>query len=145
MTKLALIRIRGIRTLKPKTVKTLELLRLTRPNHCVVVEDTPQMKGMINIVKDYITFGPIDEETLFRLLLKRGERGSKTLREVAKEDEVKAAAKEIMGGKKVSEFADPVFRLKPPRKGHKNIKLPYPEGDLGSREAEINPLLKRMM
>lgn len=36
-------------------------------------------------------------------------------------------------------------RLKPPPKGFKNIKKPYPKGDLGYRGKEINELIKRMM
>ncbi|MFH1393883.1 MAG: uL30 family ribosomal protein [Candidatus Micrarchaeota archaeon] len=145
MTKLALIRVRGARGLKPKIAKTLGLLRLNKPNHCVVVEDTNEMKGMINVVKDYITFGPVDEDTIVRLMSKRGTRGSKSLKDVASADEIKAAAKEMAGGKKPKEgFVNPVFRLTPPRKGYKSIKLPYPEGDLGARD-EILPLLRRMM
>ncbi|HID73051.1 TPA: 50S ribosomal protein L30 [Candidatus Micrarchaeota archaeon] len=145
MAKLALIRVRGTRGLKPKIAKTLELLRLTRPNHCVVVDDSKEMKGMINVVKDYIAFGPVDEDAIALLLTKRGSRGSKALKAVAKEDEIKAAAKEMAAGKKPAKgFVDPVFRLKPPRKGYKSVKLPYPEGDLGARK-DILPLLRRMV
>ena len=45
--KLAVLRIRGIRKLRPQVRRTLELLRLERPNHCVLVDDTPQTKGML--------------------------------------------------------------------------------------------------
>jgi len=145
MAKLALIRVRGVRGLKPKTAKTLEYLRLTRPNHCVVVDDSKEIMGMVNIVKDYITFGPVDEDTIALLMKKRGTRGSKNLTEVASEDEIKAAAKEMAAGKKpAKDFVNPVFRLRPPRKGFKNTKLPFPEGDLGKRD-EVVSLLRRMM
>lgn len=141
---LALVRVRGIRGVSPRITRTLEFLRLTKPNHCVVLEDTPQNKGMLNMAKDYITYGPVDEEMIFALLMKRGTRGAKALKEVASEDEVRSAVKEIMGGKRVRDFADPVFRLRPPRKGYKDIKIAWPRGDLGARD-DIKPLLRRMM
>jgi len=45
---------------------------------------------------------------------------------------------------KLSDYLKP-FRLHPPRKGYRNIKLPYPEGALGYRGKEINELLRRMI
>jgi large subunit ribosomal protein L30 len=130
--------------MKPNTKKTLELLKLERPNHCVVYAVTPQIAGMVNIAKDYVAYGPIKQETLEALLAKRGEKGAKSLVEVLKPEQIKAAAKEIFGGKKLAEFADPVFRLHPPRSGYKDIKLSYPQGDLGKRD-DMDDLLKRMM
>lgn len=38
-----------------------------------------------------------------------------------------------------------VFRLNPPKKGLRSIKLRYPKGDLGYRGKEIDDLIKRMM
>lgn len=144
MDVIGIIRIRGVRSMKPKSKKVLELLKLERPNHCVVYHATPQTLGMVNIVKDYVAFGAISEKALADVLGKRGEKGSKRLSEVMKPEEIKAAAKAIFGGKKLSEFADPVFRLHPPRSGYKNIKMAFPLGDLGKRP-DMDVLLKRMM
>lgn len=144
LMKIAIVRVRGIRNLAPKIKKTLELLRLNKPNHCVLVEDSPQNLGMLNIVKDYVTFGPVAEETIYRLLLRRGTRGASLLRKVAKEDDIKKAAKEVSAGKKLAEYADPVFRLPPPSKGYKDIRRSYPAGDLG-RRGEMDTLLRRMI
>ncbi len=141
--KIAMIRVRGRRNMQPKIRKTLELLNLRRPNHCVLMEDTPYTKGMLNLVKDYITFGPISEEALVRLLSKRGKKGSKRLLEISREAEINEIAKKIMAGAKVKEFMDPVFTLKPPRKGWKDIKQHYPRGDLGARP-DLSHLVKRM-
>lgn len=142
--KLAVVRVRGRRKVRPRIEKTLELLRLERPNHCVLLDDTPQNMGMLQTVKDYVTYGPVDERTVYRLLYKRGRKGRKFLRAVAKEDELKNAAKEIASGKKTLEFANPVFRLRPPSKGYRDIKASYPDGDLGKRE-EMDSLLRKMM
>ncbi len=38
-----------------------------------------------------------------------------------------------------------IMHLKPPAKGFRAIKKPYPKGDLGYRGKEINGLVKRMM
>jgi large subunit ribosomal protein L30 len=142
--KIAVLRIRGARRVAPRIKKTLELLRLERPNHCVLVDDTPQFMGMLLNVKDYVTYGPVDEKTIYSLLYKRGRKGSSLLRSVLKEEELKKAAKEIASGKKTVEFANPVFRLNPPSKGYRDIKLSYPRGELGKRE-DMAPLLRRMV
>ena len=52
--KIAIVRVRGIRQIKPKIRKTLEMLRLNRPNHCVVVDDSKPMTGMLNVVRDQV-------------------------------------------------------------------------------------------
>lgn len=144
MTVIAIVRVRGVRSMKPRTKRTLELLKLQRPNHCVVFKSTPQILGMVNIAKDYVTFGEISEEMLSALLAKRGEKGSKMLSEIMKEADFKKAAKEIFEGKKISEFADPVFRLHPPRGGYKDIKSVFPMGDLGKR-TDMDGFIKKMM
>jgi ribosomal protein L30/L7E len=116
--RMAIIRIRGRHNLKPDTKRTLELLRLERPNHCVVMDPTPQTLGMLKIIKDYVTFGKISEVTLSALLAKRGD-----------------GAKEPRGV---------VFRLSPPRKGLRNIKLSWPAGALGARE-DMDTFIKKMI
>ncbi|VVC03663.1 50S ribosomal protein L30 [Candidatus Bilamarchaeum dharawalense] len=142
--KIAVLRVRGIRKVDPKIRKTFELLRLQKPNHCVLVDDSPQTLGMLSIVKDYVTYGPVDEETISALLYKRGRKGAALLRSILKEEQIKEAAKSIFAGKKTVDYVNPVFRLNPPSKGHKNIKANYPEGSLGKRES-MSILLRKMM
>lgn len=142
--KLAVLRIRGRRKLRPQVARTLEMMNLDRPNHCVLIDDTPQNKGMLAVVKDYVAYGPIDEETVFRLLLKRGRKGRSLLRNLIKEEDLKQGAKDIFSGKSTKELANPVFRLSPPSKGYKDIKKDYPAGDLGKRDDMVS-LLRRMV
>jgi large subunit ribosomal protein L30 len=142
--KIAVVRVRGRRKIAPRIVKSLELLRLERPNHCVLVEDSPQYLGMLEQVKDYVAYGPVAEETIERLLEKRGRKGKVMLKTALKEDGLKKAAKEIFSGKKTADFANPVFRLNPPSRGYKDIKRSYPQGDLGKR-GEMDSLLRRMI
>lgn len=140
----AAVRIRGMRNIKPKIRKTIELLRLNKPNHCVIISGNEKMMGMLQVVKDYVAYGNVSEEILYKLLKKRAEKGGKMLRELMKDKELEDAAKEIMNGESVSKWADPVFRLHPPRKGYRNTKKPHPRGELGKRD-NMDSLLKRMM
>ncbi len=143
--KIAVVRIRGVRSVKPGIRKTFELMRLERPNHCVVVSATPQNMGMIQVVKDYVTFGPIKEETLGLLLKKRGGKGRARLRDAdAKKGEAARIAKEVFAGAALKSFVDPVFRLHPPKKGMKDIKIPYPIGVIGSRD-NMDAFIRRMI
>ena len=142
--KIAVVRIRGRRNIAPKISHTMKLMNIERENNCIIVEDTPQNLGMIKLCKDYITYGPISEGTLFELLKKRGEKGGRLLREIMEDEEIKQVAQKIMHEENVRNFVDPVFRLHPPRKGYKTIKKPAPEGDLGKRE-DMDTLIKKMM
>jgi len=142
--KIAVLRVRGIRKVKPNIKKTFELLKLEKPNHCVLMDDTPQNLGMVSLVKDYVTFGPVAEQTIFSLLYKRGRKSQVLIRTSMKEDEIKKVAKEIFSGKKTADYVHPVFRLNPPSKGFGDKKSAYPNGELGRRE-EMDTLLRRMI
>ena len=67
-----IIRLKGSVNTKPQIKDTLRMLRLNQINHCVVVDDTPNYKGMIQMVKDYVAYGPINAESLELLLENRG-------------------------------------------------------------------------
>ncbi|TAL57874.1 MAG: 50S ribosomal protein L30 [Nanoarchaeota archaeon] len=142
MSRLAVIRIRGKPVgMKNEALKTLSMLRLHRNHCCAIVNDSPSMRGMLERVKDYVTYGEIDDETFNEMLTKRGELF------VMRAQDSKGIIKYPFfesGGKKYK----PVFRLAPPKKGfeRKGIKLPFKQGGaLGNREGKINELLKRMI
>lgn len=123
----AVIRLRGKIGLKKSVKDTLEMLRLYRKNYCIVIDSTPSNLGMIEKVKDYITWGEIDDETLKLLVETRGERG-----------------KDKQGKSIVKKF----FRLAPPRKGfeRKGIKVQFSVGGaLSYRGEKINDLIRRMV
>ncbi|RJQ20782.1 50S ribosomal protein L30 [Candidatus Woesearchaeota archaeon] len=71
--KLAVVRVRGDVRLGHKVRATLEMLNLRKKNHCVVVEDTPIIRGMLQAVISYVTFGPVSDETV-AALKKKGEK-----------------------------------------------------------------------
>jgi large subunit ribosomal protein L30 len=111
---------------------------------------------MLEKVKDFVTYGEIDRETLIYLLKKRLRMKGSGNRKVSEEDLKKVAgfnsfeelADALLAGKvKLKELGafHPFFRLRPPSKGLKSIKEHWPKGDLGYRGKEINELLKRMI
>jgi large subunit ribosomal protein L30 len=139
---------------KPDIKDTLKLLRLNQINHCVVVPDTPTYRGMIQKVKDYVAYGPINGETLALILENRGRLvgGDRLTDEyVAKNSAYKTirefAEAVASGNAKLADLPglNPVFRMHPPRKGHAGIKRTFQQGGaLGNNGEEIATLVKKM-
>ena len=63
-SKIAVIRVRGNINVRKDIKDTLYMLRLYDKNYCVVVEDSHQNRGMIEKVKDFVTYGQIDDMIL---------------------------------------------------------------------------------
>jgi large subunit ribosomal protein L30 len=151
----AVIRIRGIVNMKPDIKKTLNLLNLTRANHCVVLDETPSVKGMLQVAKDYITWGEIDKKTLTNLINSRGRLiGDKALtndylKSSTSFDTINNLSDAIINKKflyKEIPSIKPIFRLNPPKKGFEGIKRSFSnKGALGYRGKEINNLIERMI
>lgn len=125
--KIAIVRVRGDVNIQKPIKDTLKMLRLYRKNYCSIYDATPNILGMVNKIKDYVTWGEIDQETLKLLKEKRGEKTK---------------------NKEGKELVKPFFRLSPPKKGfgRKGIKMPFHlSGALGNRKEKINDLIKRMI
>ncbi|MBC7109770.1 MAG: 50S ribosomal protein L30 [Archaeoglobi archaeon] len=152
--KLAVVRLKGTVNVPREVEDTLRMLRLNRVNHCVIVDDNPHYLGMIQKVKDYVAWGEIDSETMELLLRRRGRLGGgrrltdEYVRNNTKYGSIKELAEAIVKGEisiKDIRGLIPVFRLHPPRKGHRGIKKTFKEGGaLGYYGKEINKLLKQM-
>ncbi|MEM2874026.1 MAG: 50S ribosomal protein L30 [Candidatus Nanoarchaeia archaeon] len=155
-TRLAIVRIRGDVGISADVRKTLKLLRLYKKNYCVIFPSTQSILGMLQKIKDFVTFGELDKETFNKLLKARGRlAGNKPLTEdylKAKTNSdfqkfsddffmFKTELKSIPGLK-------PFFRLHPPVGGFERlgIKKSFAEGGaLGYRGKDINKLLQRMI
>ena len=70
---LAVVRVRGLVGIKSQVEVTMKLLRLYKKNFCVVIPNNKNYVGMVNRIKDYVTWGEIDNETHKLLIEKRGE------------------------------------------------------------------------
>ena len=140
--KLVVILVRGRVGNRREVNETLDHLNLARKNYAIVVEDTPITRGMIQMVKDGVTWGEIDDQTYQLLIEKRGEeyRGKET----DQAGKIQYHHSIVSQGKKYKKY----FRLNPPRKGfgRKGIKVAFRAGGaLGYRGEKINDLLRRML
>ena len=123
---IAVIRVRGRIRLSKATADTLDMLGLYKNNYGVIINNNPSNMGMIKKVKDYITWGVLDEDTK-KILISKTEK-----------------TKDKKGNEKLKKFV----RLNPPKKGYgrKGIKKPFSLGGaLGDRKEKINALIQRML
>lgn len=151
----AAVRIRGHVNIKPDIKHTLQLLNLTKANHCVILEETPIIKGMLQVVKDYITWGEIKKEVLSKIILCRGKiEGDKQITEeyiksATSYETIDKLTQAIIDNKfkyKDIPSVKPIFRLNPPKKGYEGVKRSFVnKGALGYRGDKINILLEKMI
>ncbi len=152
---IAAIRIRGHVNVNRDVEATMVMLHLTRANHCSLIKENPSYLGMLQKVKDYITFGTISAETLAELIAKRGKLvgdvpiTDEIVKENTEYDSIGKFAEAVISGD--ADFRDlpdvkTLFRLHPPIKGHRSIKRHFTTGGaLGNREEAINDLIRRMI
>ena len=151
----AVIRVRGTVNIKPDIKLTLKLLRLNRVNHCVLIEENNVMKGMLQVIKDYVTWGEIEKEKLLKLITSRGKlKGDKIItdgyiKSATSFDNINKLSESIYNNKiNYKDIPDikPLFRLNPPKNGYEGIKRSFKnKGALGYRGKDINKLIERMI
>ena len=151
---LAVIKVRGTIRAQRETRETLELLRLDRTNHAVLIDNRPSFMGMLYRVQNYVTWGEVSKETVALMLQKRGR--------IAGGKKLTAKAVEKLGYKSIDTLAEeiakckveyqklsnvqPIFKLHPPKKGFKGkTKKSYAAGgEAGYRGEAIKDLIQRM-
>ena len=150
----AVVKVRGTISAHREARETLELLRLVRTNHAVLIDNRPSFMGMLYRVQNYVTWGEISKETVALMIQKRGRlAGGKKLTPEAMEKlgykSIDALAEAITNCK--AEYqklpnVQPLFKLHPPKKGYKGkTKKSYATGgEAGYRGEAINDLIKRM-
>ncbi|MBO4763334.1 MAG: 50S ribosomal protein L30 [Candidatus Methanomethylophilaceae archaeon] len=151
----AVIRVRGQPDVNYNIEFTMKLLGLTRVNHCVFVPENNSTDGMLQVAKDYITWGEVDEETLAKALRARAkvvgdyDLTDEYLKENSSFGNVEELAKAMIENDcrlKDVEGVKPVLRLHPPVKGYEGNKRSYVNGGaLGYRGRDINALIDRML
>ncbi|MFH1506404.1 MAG: uL30 family ribosomal protein [archaeon] len=115
---MAIVLVRGLIGIRKNIKDTLFMLRLRKKHTCVVVDKNKSSMGMIFKVKDYVTYGEVDDATVKELEAKRGKKGKK------------------------------FYALSPPKGGfeRRGIKTSFTrKGALGYRGNKINDLIKRML
>ncbi len=134
-----LIRITGMVNMTEDAENNLSRLRLRRKYVCTIIEETREIKGMIQKARNFIAYGEIDKPTLIELIKLRG----KSLNN--KKIDAEKVAEMILKNKSFDNAEiKPFFRLHPPRKGI-NSKEHFPRGVLGDNKEKINKLIRRML
>lgn len=138
---LAAVRVRGQPDLNKRQRETLENLGLTQKNHGILLPDTDSMRGMLDTVKDAVTYGTINADTATELLEARGV--------VPEGDDAADIAEALDDGSMTKSDAsekgiDLVLRLRPPTGGYADTHTHVGQGgSLGERE-EMDELLQNM-
>lgn len=151
----AVIRVRGLKHVRPEVVHALKTLQLDRKNHCVLIHVNASTEGMLHQIKDMVAFGSLKVETITKLLEKRGRvEGDKPITaeflKAHKFDSLSALAKALHEEKTTLKHAGikPVMRLNSPTKGFGRIGMKQGvglKGPLGFHENGIDTLLTKMM
>ena len=96
----AVVRVRGSVNVKPKIKETMRLMKLNRVNHCVIIPENDTYKGMLNIIKDYVTWGEVDAETAELMLETSGKSGGNRAFEKADLKDSKFKTIKALSGKR---------------------------------------------
>ena len=149
------VRIRGTISASREARETLRMLNLTRNNHAILFDDRPSFLGMIDTVRDYVTYGELSKESVASLLREKGRlAGDKRLTDEYAQKVGHKSLKELTAAIAACRVEywklpsiQPVFRLHPPTKGFRGkTKKSYGAGgEAGYRGEAINELIKRMV
>jgi large subunit ribosomal protein L30 len=151
----AVIRLRSSIKAHREVKDTLHHLRLNQVNHCVLIPEGKTWDGMLQKVKDYVTWGEVKPEVLTNMIIKRGRLSGERpitnqyIKENTKLESLMKFSEAVASGSyKYSDLKEvkPVFRLHPPRQGFEGIKRSFRDhGALGYRGEKINDLLLKML
>ncbi|MEM4662594.1 MAG: 50S ribosomal protein L30 [Candidatus Diapherotrites archaeon] len=149
------VRVRGEVNVRKSLKRTLELLNLKAPNNIVLLRESKSIERMLKKVESYITWGEINEETLAKLLEKRGillsgkKIDKETLQKFKVNSFLELSNKIISGEIEIKKLGLKMpIRARPPKKGYgrKGIKKSFSVGGaLGYRGNKINDLISRMV
>jgi len=155
------IRIRGIRSVEPKTRKVLQLLRLRQINNAVFVRLSKPMIEMLRLVEPYIAWGYPNYKSVRELIYKRGfgkingqripitdnsiiEKHFQNPDLLCVEDLIHQIHTVGPHFKEVNKFFWP-FKLSNPNGGFRYKLVHYVQGgDSGNRENRVNALIRQM-
>lgn len=158
---LAVIRIRGINAIAPKTKKILQLFRLRQVHNCIFLKVNKATMVMLRKVEHYVTYGEPNLKTISDLIYKRGfgkiekqripiTKNAIIAKQLEKYDiicmedlihEIYTCGPHF---KEANNFLWP-FKLCAPKGGYTAKRFHFSEGgDAGNRGKEINAFLRKM-
>lgn len=135
------IRISGLVNMPEGTEETFFRLRMRRKFSAILMKETKENLLVLNKIRNFVAYGPIDDKTLQLLVEKRGESIDKNK---------KVDVKKVMDGiatKPLTELGiKQYFRLHPPIGGiDSKIHFGRKKGVLGDNKEKINDLVRRML
>jgi large subunit ribosomal protein L7e len=159
---LLVLRIKGVNKIPPKPRKVLKLFRLLQLHNAVLIKNNKATKNMLKLVEPYVTFGYPNVQTITKLVYKRGYIKVNNQR-IPLNDNVQIQA--ALGNKGINCAEDVIhqlincgphfkecnnllwtFKLASPKKGFVHKRASFIQGgDWGTREFQINGLVKRMI
>lgn len=136
----AVVRLRGRIGTREEILDTLEMLNLNKKFSCWLVPENESYEGMLQKVRNFVTWGEIQEEVLEEMLRKRA-------KSVGEDFDPSQTAKDLIADKSMKDLnLNFSIVLSPPSRGFKgSIKKIYPEGEAGYRGELINQLLEKMI
>lgn len=135
---IAIIRISGMVEMPSGAQETLFRMRLRKKYSLVLMKDEEKTRNLLQEVRNFVAYGPIDKSTLELLISKRGKSILKQRLDAKRiAENIESVELESLGVK-------PFFRLHPPRGGIKS-KIHYPKGVLGDNKEDINKLIRKML
>jgi large subunit ribosomal protein L30 len=154
---LVAIRLDGTPTVRHPEELTLHSLRMKSRYSTVLLRDDPSVRGMLQRIKDHITWAEAKKEDIELLLSNRARTpdGLGLTSKFVKEKSDLAGMSELVSGLHSGKVTlaklrgmgiEPCFRLHPPRGGFPNSsKRPFADsGELGFRKEGLHGLLKKM-
>jgi large subunit ribosomal protein L30 len=151
------IRLDGTPNVRPPEELTLNSLRMKTRYSTVLIRDDPSVRGMLQRIKDHVTWAEARKEDIGLLLSSRARTpyGLGLTSKLVKERSDLSGMSELVSGLSSGKVTlaklrqmgiEPCFRLHPPRGGFRNSsKRPFTDsGELGFRKEGLHTLLKRM-
>jgi large subunit ribosomal protein L30 len=141
-----IIRIGGLVDINSDIEEALFRMRLRRKYSAILLQETPENLSLIDKVRNFVAFGPVDEKTLAILLEKRAKVIGKNKLDV-KSIIAGLESQSKKGKLDLSALGiKPFFRLHPPIKGiDSKIHFGRKKGVLGDNKEKINDLVRRML
>jgi len=141
-----MIRIAGLVDVNADVQEALFRMRLRRKYSAILIQETPENLKLIQKVRNFVAFGPVDEKTLSLLLEKRAKvvgKGKLDVKSIVAGLQTQAKKGKLdllaLGVK-------PFFRLHPPINGiDSKIHFGRKKGVLGDNKEKINDLVRRML
>src|SRR3989338_2091249 len=133
----AAIMVRGLIGARKDAKATMKMLRLNKQNHLVLLPENESSRGMLDKVKEYVTYGEVSPEVLAKLIWKWArlvgdKRIDADFLKKNKFSKIEELADAVIGNKNAMEGLGikPVFRLHAPSKGYERlgIKKQYKHG-----------------